>query len=318
VRKRFVTVLAISDAPEDIRLLRGYLESMSAWRCDFLSCSSLEEALPLLAYRRVDVVLIDYPAAFPVGMAALGALMHRSDQLCRVVIVITEHGDDEVAVEAIKTGASDYIPKARLSPEVLYYAIRSGLEKAELRRQLEIQQEELVKLARCDELSGLFNRRAILERLDQEFARSKRYGSSLHLLMLDMDDFKSINDGYGHLAGDDLLEAVGGTIRSLIRSTDAAGRVGGDEFCLVVVEVKTEGVRILADRLLEAIRMLDMSVAHEKVPQVTCSIGIAAFTPGMASPRQLLDRADRALYEAKSAGRDRFSVLCAERPDKSH
>jgi two-component system cell cycle response regulator len=171
---------------------------------------------------------------------------------------------------------------------------------------------ELIRLARLDELTGLCNRRYLLERLTQEILRAKRYGPPLCLMMLDLDHFKSINDTYGHLIGDQVLAGVARLLTDTIRATDIAGRYGGEEFCLILTETSLDGGRLLAERLRQCIAATTFSADDGTTLHVTCSIGMAQYTPEHTEPKTLLALADQALYKAKASGRNR--VILASQP----
>lgn len=165
---------------------------------------------------------------------------------------------------------------------------------------------KLRRIARTDDLTGLPNRRAFRETFEREWRQSIRSGSALSLLYVDADYFKSFNDRYGHGKGDEVLQAIAGTLDTHIRRPrDVAARHGGEEFAIVLPETDLAGARLIAEDIRQAI--VDMGIAHEGSPYrvVTASIGIASEQPSRGSERAvLLEAADRALYQAKSAGRN--------------
>jgi diguanylate cyclase (GGDEF)-like protein len=143
--------------------------------------------------------------------------------------------------------------------------------------------------------------------IDNEIERSRRYGTSLWLMMIDLDGFKAINDSAGHVRGDLILRRMGALLQSMLRSTDAAARLGGDEFCIALTGQPAAGVEVFAERLLEGVRTrLGFSDGEARVP--TCSIGVAPYSPGMRGAEELFEAADRALYASKEAGRDRATL----------
>lgn len=153
---------------------------------------------------------------------------------------------------------------------------------------------ELDRLARTDVLTGLPNRRVLEERLEEELHRSARSRKSFALAILDLDHFKSINDRYGHPAGDEALVRFAGALRSQARQADFAARYAGDEFTVLLIDVDAAQARTILERMLAAIR-------SEKL---TASIGAALSYP-VDSGESIVERADAALYQAKQAGRDR-------------
>jgi diguanylate cyclase (GGDEF)-like protein len=155
--------------------------------------------------------------------------------------------------------------------------------------------------ARIDELTNLFNRRHFEERLKEEVGRHSRYGHMFSLLMVDLDSFKTYNDIYGHLSGDELLKQIGGLIANSVRSTDQAFRYGGDEFVVLLPQTPVDQAQVVADRVrVEVARAME---ARDLT--VTCSIGLASYPADGAMPAELVTAADTALYYAKSTGGDR-------------
>lgn len=169
----------------------------------------------------------------------------------------------------------------------------------------EIQQTEeaLAEQARQDPMTGLGNRRAFEEGLKDAYARMHRLREDVVLLMLDVDHFKRINDTYGHAAGDDVLRAIGATLRSTIREVDKAYRVGGEEFVVLLIGTDLTGARVAAERLRGAISATPIATDGHSI-QITASIGLAAADTSIPS-EEVMRTADRALYAAKTGGRDR-------------
>jgi diguanylate cyclase (GGDEF)-like protein len=165
------------------------------------------------------------------------------------------------------------------------------------------------ELAQLDELTGLFNRRAMEPMLVDEVARAQRYGRTLSLAMVDLDHFKSVNDRCGHRAGDHVLSEVARLIMSGLRSTDRAARYGGEEFCLIFPETGNDEVLALVERLRHSIEEhVFLSGRNDKNAvelRLTVSIGLAELGENTNSAEQLFAAADRALYAAKAAGRNR-------------
>jgi diguanylate cyclase (GGDEF)-like protein len=157
-------------------------------------------------------------------------------------------------------------------------------------------QERLLTEARTDPLTGLLNRRALDERLESELARQERAGGPVSLVLIDIDHFKSINDQHGHARGDEVLQGVADAMRDVARTADVLGRIGGDEFALLLADTGEGGAWVASNRLCDRIRR------HG----VTASLGAVTAVAGSAwTVGDLLRAADEALYEAKRAGRDR-------------
>jgi diguanylate cyclase (GGDEF)-like protein len=164
--------------------------------------------------------------------------------------------------------------------------------------------DTLEQLAATDVLTGLNNRRQLLTLAEREWARFRRYGRPLSFLMIDIDRFKSINDRYGHGAGDEVIKAVAEVLAVNKRTSDIAGRLGGEEFALMLPETTLENACAAAERLRELVAQRSVPVAGREL-RVTISAGVSAAAADMAGPDDLMKRADVALYEAKRSGRDR-------------
>jgi diguanylate cyclase (GGDEF)-like protein len=173
-------------------------------------------------------------------------------------------------------------------------------------------QREMLESALCDPLTGAYNRRFFLDRLEGEFRFAKRHEVAMSIVMIDVDHFKEVNDTHGHVVGDAVLADVANTIRPSIRGEDVFARYGGEEFVLLCRASDSEQCRVVAERIRTRIAERALDVSGGKV-RVTVSLGIASL-PDIAadSPMQLIAAADAALYAAKAAGRNRTQV--AEQP----
>jgi diguanylate cyclase (GGDEF)-like protein len=157
-----------------------------------------------------------------------------------------------------------------------------------------------------DPLTGLWNRRYMADTLMREVARALRFGHPISLIILDVDDFKKINDKMGHLQGDIVLSAVSDVVREATRSIDVAARYGGDELALILVETGREGAGVLGERLAERMRETEVPVREGGTMGVTLSVGVATIPDSAEDLESLVDAADRALLRAKRAGKDQI------------
>lgn len=177
------------------------------------------------------------------------------------------------------------------------------------RRRMQIQQQKIKRLAAYDQLTGLYDRHHLEERMNQEFSRASRHNIDLCLLMIDLDHFKQINDEYGHPAGDAVLERIGGIINSVarnnMRQSDIAGRYGGEEFCVLLPETKLEGAHTVAERIRKTFQEETFISDQGEEFTATCSIGISEYTEELDNHEDLVKKADDALYQAKEKGRNR-------------
>jgi diguanylate cyclase (GGDEF)-like protein len=208
-----------------------------------------------------------------------------------------------LGVLAVYSGKKD---KFTDENEALLAMIGNQVSVAVLNAQL---YQKTLDLAQHDGLTGLANRRYLMERLKQEMDRAERYETSLSVIMLDLDKFKSFNDSYGHVKGDELLKAFAAMVRKAVRSTDIAGRYGGEEFCVVLPNTSVKGAQVIAERIRSAMEALRIPLEDGQPPVGrTASIGVAEFS-SRDSIEQLLSHADAALYRAKEGGRNR--VVCS-------
>lgn len=181
-----------------------------------------------------------------------------------------------------------------------------SLSRQELQYRAQVE-EELRRWATTDALTGMSNRRHFLDLCEREMQRAVRYGRPLTVAIFDVDLFKRINDGFGHATGDEVLRTIAQLTAAALRETDLAGRLGGEEFGLLLPETDLAGGVDMAERLRAAIANAHIEVSGQTVP-VTISIGVAALAAEEASVDVLFARADQALYHAKNAGRDRVAV----------
>ena len=168
--------------------------------------------------------------------------------------------------------------------------------------------KQLEKLAFIDDLTGVFNRRKIMELFDREFGRTSRYGSSLTVMMLDIDYFKHVNDKYGHDAGDCVLVEFSRRVKDEIRETDFMGRFGGEEFLVLMPETDSSGALVLAERIKKELDEVPVNIGSTTI-KVTASMGISQVRKDDESKELTLKRADESLYMAKKAGRD---TICSD------
>ena len=167
--------------------------------------------------------------------------------------------------------------------------------------------EEVRRQATTDELTSLVNRRRFIEELATELDRARMFDSPLSVLLIDLDDFKRINDDYGHQGGDRALRCFGELMRDEVRDFDIAARLGGEEFAVLLPQTKAEAAAVVAARMRDALADSSIAVAEGVEVRLTASFGIAESTPGQSTD-ELLRHADNALYAAKRAGKNRYVI----------
>lgn len=292
--------LVVDGEPAVRRRLRTVLERAGY---KVVTAAGTAEALAALSEPDLAVALVDLNLPDQSGLSLSRRL--RGDHGLEVILMT---GDPQAGffAEAVRLEACDFILKPLNERELV---LRS--ERAVMVRQnrviLERTVQELQILSITDPLTGLFNSRHFSHSLDRELARAKRYSHDLSLLMLDLDGFKCYNDTFGHPEGDRALRRVGKIIQGSIRETDFAFRYGGEEFTVILPETRLEGARLVAQRLLERIAAAEFQTAAGARVQVTASIGTVDWKPGETA-RELLKRADLAMYESKRKGRNRVTA----------
>ncbi len=261
---------------------------------------SRQAALACLTEATFDAALLDLSLSDSFGLEGLDAI--RAEHPDLPIVVVTGLADSGLALEALQRGAQDYLVKSDWTPSLLVRSLRYAIRRQQLLAENRRLMGELERLARHDPLTGLLNRRSLLEELSREWHRASRGGDSLACVLLDVDYFKKVNDTYGHTAGDAVLRAVAEALQSGCRATDVAGRYGGEEFCVVLPGATEEAALAWAERARK--RIAEMTVGAEQV-RVTVSLGVADRREDVADMEAIIERADQALRLAKQLGRDR-------------
>ena len=293
------SILLVEDNPGDVRLVEELLRAAWVVPGSINHVSSVEDAIGRVAKDVPACILLDLSLPDAQG---LGTLERVRDAHPSVPIVVLTGTDDEAqAVQAVQEGAQDYLIKGQVDGHLLGRAIRYAIERKFAEVQLSHQ-------ALHDPLTGLANRALLMERLAQALARTERRPSSVAVLFLDIDRFKSINDNFGHEVGDSVLACIGDRLRKALRPEDMASRFGGDEFVVLCEDLEDDRhVVTIAERIERSISEPISLEVGEVV--VTTSIGIAAARGIGDRPEVLLRDADAAVYRAKERGRDRFEFF---------
>ncbi len=307
-------ILVIDDDPGTAEIVRSWFEGRPY---DILCAPIAEEGIELARAHRPDIILLDVVMPGMGGLAAARRLKTDPATSNTPVILLTAKRDVHDKVEGFEAGADDYVTKPFEFEEV-DARIRAMLRKRELYVELEETVEELQdknrllgELAVIDDKTGLFNYRHFRNKLEQEWLRSERYGNPLSLVMLDLDDFKQLNDTLGHPAGDQALREFATLVTGGARATDICARYGGEEFAVLLPHTNGEMAANVAERIREAARQF-VFVETDRPTRMTVSAGVATFpSPGIDSADALIRRADEALYRAKKTGKNRV-VVAAE------
>jgi two-component system, cell cycle response regulator len=248
------------------------------------------------------LVVLDWEMPRLDGLSVCRALRAGRQEPYVYVLLLTSNDRPEAVVEGLDAGADDYVTKPCDLNE-LSARLRAAVRILTLQDQLVAAREASREQAMRDGLTGLLNRAAVLDALQQECSRTDRIGGSFGVIMVDVDHFKTINDTYGHLVGDGVLREVASRLRTTLRTYDSIGRFGGEEFLVIAPGCAATGAQELAERLRHAVGGAPIAYSGRTLA-VTISLGVAA---GAGSPARdaLLRGADEALYTAKSHGRNR-------------
>jgi diguanylate cyclase (GGDEF)-like protein len=263
------------------------------------------------------VVISDWSMPVKDGVELCRDIRARSEASPVHFIMLTAHSDKSRLLDAYDAGINDFISKP-FDLEELLARVRAGIRTATLQDelirkaagsraltgQLASINSRLERLSVTDELTGLFNRRMAMVRLQEQWSHSERYGKPVTVAMIDIDHFKLINDTHGHDAGDYILRQTAGILREQTRGTDVVCRVGGEEFLIIFPAQTIQEATVAAERFRRKMESAKFNVG-EFVLSVTVSIGLAMRSPQMAQFTDLLKVADQALYSAKNSGRNR-------------
>jgi len=296
-----VKALIADDDKVNRRILVTFLEK---WGYDVMIAADGNEAWQILQTEGAPrLVILDWMMPGMDGAEICGAIRKRNDPFYTYVILVTAKFQKQDILEGLAAGADDYITKP-FDPHELRARLRTGQRILELQEDLRRVQKQLEHQACHDEMTGLWNRGAILRILESEVARARRQGHTVAIMMADLDHFKRINDRHGHLAGDEVLRQVALRLQSNLRAYDSIGRYGGEEFLIVVPHLTPDGLVVMAERLRHAVGDQPVEMGETSFP-VSISIGVApAKTAGNPTMDDIIRPADEALYRAKARGRN--------------
>ena len=221
--------------------------------------------------------------------------------VANVVLLVDVSQEINTARFALLLGGMAYLAGGVLLFVLFYYLV------GWIGRRIEQNEQRLEQLASVDQLTGLYNRRMYHSILAAEIARAQRYDHPLSILMLDIDHFKHVNDNYGHVTGDRILERLGRLLTDSVRGENIVCRYGGEEFTIIVPELGAEAASEMAERLREIVEQTNFDSAEDRKFKITISIGVAAFPDSGYTVEQLTRAADIALYAAKESGRNRVT-----------
>lgn len=296
------TVLVVEDHPDQRELLAIVLQREGY---KVVTAANGLEALEKLETENIQIALSDIMMPKMDGFELIKRIRTNSALKSIYLILITARIQEGDRVRGLDLGADDYITKPFSFSELLA-RVRVGSRVVQYQKHLEYQTQ-------VDSLTGLFNRRAFEKKIHEEFERSKRYHNPLSVLILDIDNFKTINDTYGHHGGDAALVKISETFREKTRQTDFPSRYGGEEFVLVLPETDQENALQVASKIHEAIRSCAFGTTARPYT-LTVSIGVSSTSARLYSDwHEMVDNADQALYFAKNTGKDRVETWDPEK-----
>jgi two-component system cell cycle response regulator len=292
---------------DDAAIRDSMLEFITRSGYNAQTVSSAEEAIEFLKSTRVDLVITDIMLPGKNGLQLTDLIKQNYDI---EIIVMTGYSENYSYEEAINKGASDLVFKP-FRFEELILRLKRVLKERRLTKDRNRILSKLENLAITDGLTKLYNLRHFYNQLEIEIDRSNRYGHPLALLLLDIDNFKTYNDTYGHLEGDKVLVRLGQIIKSCLRTMDCAYRYGGEEFTIILPETTGKEAKNVAHRIKTSVEIESFSPESGDIANVTISIGVTEYF--RKEPlTTFIQRADRAMYNSKAKGRNAISFLLAE------
>jgi two-component system cell cycle response regulator len=293
---------------DDSAIYRKLVEqSLSEEDCSVLFASRGLEAIEIFNRERPALVITDWTMPDLSGLELCQRIRATAQSSYTYIIIVTGHTEKDMVVQGLSAGADDYLTKPFHRDE-LQARVRVGRRLIDLHRQIEAKNRLLEELALTDALTGLANRRAIDEWAARQLSGAARHGFPFWVVMIDLDHFKSVNDTYGHDAGDTVLKGFAEILKTNTRQSNIAGRVGGEEFLQVLTHVDERSVKIVVERVREQFEAEKFFFAGA-TRFFTASFGAAGFC-GKSAPElsELIGRADAALYRAKRLGRNRIEL----------
>lgn len=301
-------ILVVDDISQNLQVIGEILEKIGY---DTTFATSGEQAIERVQSAQPDLILLDLMMPIMNGLEVCKKLKNNPKFEEIPIIFLTASNEKEHLLAAFDLGAVDYVTKPFNPPELLA-RVRTHLELKKTREELRISLyeqsrliAELEKLATTDPLTGIWNRRYLLTKAEQELTRAIRYNSPFSVLTIDLDKFKQINDLYGHSVGDKVLIQVTENILSLLHKVDCLGRMGGEEFAILLPDNDTLLAVNVAERIRSKIANLVFNIGDISL-QITACIGVASYQSEnkYETVDAILQRADKALYQAKKQGRN--------------
>jgi two-component system, cell cycle response regulator len=296
-------ILVVDDNRDNVEIIATRLR-FRGYEID--EASDGAQALDLVHKNAPDLILLDVMLPDIDGYEISRRIKGDNKLPFIPIILVTARDTTQDKVAGLDAGADDYLTKPINFPE-LEARVRSMLRIKKLQDEIEMKNKELERLSISDGLTGLFNHRHIHALLNEEFERTERTGERITVAMFDLDRFKSVNDNYGHQAGDRVLEEMSDILRESAREIDRLGRYGGEEFMVLLPDTSIDDAEVFVERVRREVARRPFNIGEGKEPlRMTISAGIATFPhERVKNPETLVRLADEALYTAKTSGRNR-------------
>ena len=278
-------------------------EFLSRFGFKVISVSSAEEAEKILEKEEIHIVLTDVKLP---GIDGITFTKNIKKKYNLDVVITTGYSSEYFYEDAINNGASDLIFKPIRFNELMLRINRVIRERA-LINERDKMIERLKKLSIQDPLTELFNSRHFYAQLGDEIQRSERYLHPLALIFIDIDHFKTINDTYGHMVGDQALLLIAKKMQASLRSQDTAYRFAGDEFTIILPETTSDNAKFVTDRIKAEMEKESLVIREQEIAKITLSMGVAEYQRN-EKKEQFVHRADVTMYEAKKKGRNSIAV----------
>jgi two-component system cell cycle response regulator len=304
-------ILVVDDSPVSRKLVE---QALDAAGYSLLFAKSGQEALDLFRKHVPSIVVTDWMMPDLSGLEVCARIRGDEQREYTYIIMLSSKSDKDHVVKGLAAGADDYLTKP-FDPSELLARVGVGLRTVELHREIDAKNRQLEAMANTDSLTDLPNRRAIEDWSARQLRGAARHGFPLWVVQADLDSFKEINDSYGHDAGDAVLRRFSEILKGSTRASDICGRMGGDEFLLVITHVQAEYIQSTINRVREEWEGCEFQFGAKAV-SITASFGIAGFC-GKDAPtfQELVQRADKALYAAKRGGGNQVKIAAKNRDE---
>lgn len=299
-----MNILIVDDDIVDRESIKRTL-SRSTTHFNFVETESVDEALHALSVSKFDAILLDYRMPKRDGIELLLELRDATSDISVAVIMLSNSEETELAIECVRAGAQDFLLKSEVSSSRLQRAIFQAQARFELEQKLQVSYQQTKLLAEHDSLTGLLNRYSFEEALQLNILQKSRENSKLALTLLDLDNFKFINDNYGHHVGDEILIQVSKRVSECLRGNEIFARLGGDEFAIILSNLQAiDNATRVTKRILSSLEE-PFNISGIMIT-VTASIGIAIYPESTVNANELLKHADIAMYRSKKLGRNQI------------